>query len=136
VRNDCVFCAILDGELPSYEVGSDDKAFAFLDINPFGRGHTLVIPREHVADVLSTSEEVLAHIAPLVSKTARRLVDRLGSDGINIVQSNGPAAGQEVFHLHVHLVPRWKDDGLLEGFRRPRPPDVDLTQLHAELTNR
>ena len=136
MRNDCVFCAILDGKLPSYEIGKDDKAYAFLDIKPFVRGHTLVIPREHVADLPSAPDHVLADISPLVTQTARRLVETLGSDGLNIFQSNGAAAGQEVFHLHIHLVPRWKGDNLLAGAHRPPPPDVDLGLLHAELTNR
>lgn len=134
MTNDCIFCAIVEGELPSHQVGSDHHGYAFLDINPLVRGHTLVIPREHVADVPSASDQTLADIAPLVTRTARLLVERLGADGINIVQSSGAAAGQEVFHLHVHLVPRWHGDRLLAGVRRPPPPDVDLGKLRGLLT--
>jgi histidine triad (HIT) family protein len=134
VTNDCIFCGIVAGELPSHQVGSDDRGYAFLDINPLVRGHTLVVPREHVADLPSASDRTLADIGPLVTRTARRLVERLGADGINIVQSSGAAAGQEVFHLHVHLVPRWQDDRLLAGVRRPPAPDVDLGELSALLT--
>jgi histidine triad (HIT) family protein len=134
VASECIFCRIVTGELPSHEVGFDQRAYAFLDINPLVRGHTLVVPREHVADLPSASDHTLADIGPLVTRTARLLVERLDADGVNIVQSSGSAAGQEVFHLHVHLVPRWHGDRLLAGFHRPPAPDVDLDELRDLLT--
>ncbi len=134
MRNDCIFCGILDADLPSYEVGSDERAYAFLDINPVVKGHTLVVPRDHVVDLPSANDHAMADVGPLVTRTARLLVERLEADGINLFQSNGAPAGQEVFHLHFHLVPRWHGDGLLSGFRRPPPPDVDLADLHGTLT--
>ena len=115
---DCLFCAIAAGDIPSRQVYADDAAIAFLDINPFKRGHTLVIPRRHVDDLLAP-DEALTEIAPAVSATARLLTERLGADGVNLLVNSGSVAGQEVFHLHVHVVPRSKGDGL-RGFFWPR----------------
>ncbi len=103
---DCIFCKIVAGEVGSRTVHSDDEAVAFLDLAPWHRGHTLVIPRTHVVDVRQ-AHGALADIAPAVEHVAELLTDRLGCDGVNIVSSAGAVAGQEVFHLHVHVVPRY-----------------------------
>lgn len=121
---DCLFCAIVAGDIPSRQVYADESAIAFLDINPFKRGHTLVIPRRHVADLLAT-DEALSEIAPAISATARLLVDRLGADGLNLLSNTGPVSGQEVFHLHVHLIPRYEDDPGLEAMTDRVAVDLD-----------
>ncbi|HEX8487859.1 MAG TPA: HIT domain-containing protein [Propionibacteriaceae bacterium] len=102
----CLFCRIVAGEIPSRQVYADQHAVAFLDIGPWQRGHSLVVPRRHVPDLL-TGAPALTEIAPTVDTVSRLLVDRLGADGLNLVSSAGAAAGQVVFHLHVHLVPRY-----------------------------
>lgn len=102
---DCLFCSIVAGDIPSRRVYEDDHAVAFLDIAPWHPGHTLVVPRRHVDDLLG-DPDVLAEITPAVSHVSRLLVDRLGAEGLNMLSSAGAVAGQEVFHLHVHLVPR------------------------------
>ena len=131
---DCVFCMIIAGDLGSRQIYADDQAVAFLDVGPWQRGHSLVVPREHVADLL-TDPPMLARIAPAVDATARLLVDRLGADGINLLSSARPAAGQEVFHLHVHLVPRYADrPGLSQLVGPERGDDSDLDELHRLLT--
>ena len=131
---DCLFCKIVGGDIPSRRVYSDDAAVAFLDVGPWSRGHTLVVPREHVADLL-TDPPQLAAIGPAVDATARLLVDKLGADGLNLLSSARPVAGQEVFHLHVHLVPRYADK---PGLRNLIGPDAaaaaDLDAVLAELT--
>ncbi|WP_040161011.1 HIT family protein [Nigerium massiliense] len=106
--SDCLFCKIVQGEIPSHEVYSDDAAYAFLDVSPVKPGHTLVVPRTHVADALE-DPEVLASIAPAISATARVLRDRLGADGFNLLSNVGEVAGQSVQHLHVHVIPRTAD---------------------------
>lgn len=129
---ECLFCRIVAGELPSRQVYADDAAVAFLDINPWHVGHTIVIPRRHVDDLLA-QPPALTEIAPAVEATAALLVDRLGADGINLLCSSGAAAGQEVFHLHVHLVPRYAHrPGLRELL--VREPDIDLDRVHRQLT--
>lgn len=132
--SDCVFCKIVAGEIGSRQIYADDQAVAFLDVGPWQRGHSLVVPREHVADLLS-DPPMLARIGPAVDATARLLVSRLGADGLNLVSSARPVAGQEVFHLHVHLVPRYADrPGLANLVGPDRGDDSDLDELHRLLT--
>jgi len=129
---DCLFCRIVAGEIPSRQVYADEAAIAFLDVNPWHVGHTLVIPRRHVADLLADPAG-LAEIAPAISATARLLTQRLGADGINLLNSSGATAGQEVFHLHVHLIPRYPHrPGLRELMARE--PHIDLDEVHRRLT--
>ena len=128
----CLFCSIVAGDIPSRQVYADDHAIAFLDIGPWKRGHTLVIPRRHVDDVLDP-DEALSEIAPAISATARLLTEKLGADGLNLLSSAGAAAGQEVFHLHVHLVPRYADDPGLRGLF-DRDPSIDLDEVYAAIT--
>lgn len=129
----CIFCEIVAGEAESFVVASDDRAVAFLDINPLGRGHTLVVPSRHVTDLLEGGAEVLVEIAPMLEEVARLLVGRLDADGINVFQSTGAAAGQEVFHFHMHLLPRWKGDGVLRNLIGAPSAVDDLESLHREL---
>jgi histidine triad (HIT) family protein len=106
MRNDCVFCAIADGEIPSFKIYEDDTALAFLDINPFSYGHALVVPKRHCEGLLDAEDGDLAALAAVVKKVAARIKDVLECDGFNILQNNGEAAGQTVRHLHFHIVPR------------------------------
>jgi histidine triad (HIT) family protein len=105
---DCIFCRIVAGELPSRQVYADDHAIAFLDINAWHRGHTLVIPRRHVVDLVA-GDPSLPEIAPAVDAVARMLKHKLAPDGMNILSSAGMVAGQTVFHAHVHVIPRYAD---------------------------
>ena len=130
----CIFCSIVAGEAEAFVVGSSSTAVAFLDIAPLSRGHTLVVPTRHVTDLLEGGAEVLHEVAPLVEEVARLLVGRLGADGLNLFQSTGEAAGQEVPHFHVHLVPRWHDDGVLRNLVREPLAAEDLDALHAQLS--
>ena len=106
MKNNCVFCAIAAGEIPSFKVYEDDLVLAYLDINPFTEGPTLVIPKTHSTGLLDTPPETLGEIVVRVQKVAARIKDALPCDGFNILQNNGPAAGQTVPHLHFHIVPR------------------------------
>ena len=107
MKNDCVFCAIAAGEIPSFKVYEDELVLAYLDINPFTRGHTLVIPKAHSANLLETDEATLAAVIARVRKVAAHLKAAIPCDGFNILQNNGAAAGQTVMHLHFHIVPRY-----------------------------
>ena len=119
---DCIFCRIVAGEVPSRQVHADGEAVAFLDVAPWQRGHTLVVPRRHVVDLL-TDPPMLARIGPAIDATARLLVQRLAADGLNVLSSAKPAAGQDVFHLHVHLIPRYADRPGLAALRPADPDD-------------
>jgi histidine triad (HIT) family protein len=113
MKNDCVFCAIAAGEIPSLKVYEDDLVLAYLDINPFSKGHTLVIPKEHSTGMLDTPDETLAVLAARVKKVAAHLKAALPCDGFNILQNNGKAAGQTVMHIHFHIVPRKNGERLV-----------------------
>ncbi len=106
MKNDCIFCAIAAGEIPSFKLYEDDLVLAYLDINPFTRGHTLVIPKAHSECLLDTPDDTLAEVVKRVKKVAAHLKDSLPCDGFNILQNNGAAAGLTVRQLHSHVVPR------------------------------
>ena len=109
---DCIFCKIVAGELPAALLGSDERALAFLDINPATRGHALVIPRAHVEDIHEIGSEDLAAAIALAQTIAVRARERLGADGVNLLHSSGSAAWQTVFHFHIHVIPRYLGDPL------------------------
>jgi histidine triad (HIT) family protein len=121
---DCLFCKIVAGELPATIVDEDERTIAFMDINPATRGHALVIPRSHSADLLSVEPEDLAAAAFAARRLAARAKERLRADGVNLVNSCGAVAWQSVFHFHIHVIPRYEDDPLrLPWVPAPGDPD-------------
>jgi histidine triad (HIT) family protein len=109
---DCLFCKIVAGELPGQIVAEDERTVAFMDINPATRGHLLVVPRNHTPNLLEADPEDLAATVRTAQRLAQRVTERLGADGVNLMNSCGPVAWQTVFHLHVHVIPRYADDPL------------------------
>jgi histidine triad (HIT) family protein len=131
---DCLFCKIVAGEIPSHTIDEDDKTLAFLDINPWTRGHALVIPKAHSRNLYDIEPADLAAIHATAQRVARRMRDRLASEGVNILQSSEPIAMQTVFHTHVHVIPRYSDDGLRLP-AHPQPAEhEELAQLAEELS--
>ncbi|MEV0388221.1 HIT family protein [Nonomuraea sp. NPDC050643] len=110
--SDCTFCKIVAGRLPSHRVLEDEHALAFLDIRPASPGHTLVVPRVHARDVWEISEFSHGKVADMVHRVAALLKTAVAPDGVNVKHNAGEAAGQDVLHYHVHVVPRWHGDGL------------------------
>jgi len=130
---DCIFCKIISGELAARRIYEDDRALAFLDIGAWHRGHALVVPKRHVPDLV-TGPGSLSEIAPAIDAVARLLMDRLAADGINLLSSTGEAAGQEVFHLHVHVVPRYADDpGLRRLVNSGVVSDAELDSVYGQI---
>jgi histidine triad (HIT) family protein len=128
---DCIFCKIIDGEIPSVRVDEDDHTIAFMDINPWTRGHALVIPRNHSKNLYEIPEDDLARTAAAAKRLATRMRDQLGAEGVNLINSCEPAAWQTVFHFHIHVLPRYDGDPLrLPG--RPQESDPDELQKIAE----
>jgi histidine triad (HIT) family protein len=121
---DCLFCKIVAGELPATRVAEDERTIAFMDINPATRGHVLVIPREHATDLLEIDPEDLAAVARAAQGVAASMPERLGADGVNLLNSCGRAAWQTVFHFHVHVIPRYDGDPLRLPWT-PAPGDRD-----------
>jgi histidine triad (HIT) family protein len=111
---DCVFCKIRDGQIPSMKVFEDDRTLAFMDINPLGPGHCLVIPKAHAATLFEVAAEDLHATITAAQQVARAIREALAPDGLNMLQANGAAAFQSVPHFHLHLIPRWANDG--KGF--------------------
>lgn len=108
--NDCLFCKIIAGEIPSSKVYEDNTCYAFLDINPVNIGHTLLVPKEHSTNLYETSDEDLARMAPVIKKLSVAIKSAVGADGINIEMNNDSVAGQLIFHTHIHIVPRFEGD--------------------------
>jgi len=130
----CVFCAIASGDAPAFLLYEDEHAVAFLDIAPVRRGHTLVAPRRHVADVMASGGAAAWTDVALAVQTASRVpMARLGSDGISLFQANRRAAGQEVWHLHMHLVPRRGGDERLVRWERSEVERGRLATTYGEL---
>jgi histidine triad (HIT) family protein len=128
---DCIFCKILAGEIPARIVDEDELTIAFLDIAPATRGHALVIPRAHSADLLSIEPEDLAGVAFAAQRLAARAKDRLGAEGVNLINSCGTAAWQSVFHFHVHVIPRYAGDPLKLPWL-PAPGDSEVLDAAAQ----
>ena len=128
---DCLFCKIVAGEIPSTGVDEDERTVAFMDINPATRGHLLVVPRGHSADLLEVPDADLEACARAAQRLARRVKERLGADGVNLLNSCGPAAWQTVFHFHMHVIPRYADDPLRLPWV-PGPGDPDEIAATAE----
>ena len=128
---DCIFCKIIGGEIPATVIDQDERTIAFMDINPATRGHALVATREHVRDLLDIGPEDLAATITAAQRLARRMTERLGADGINVLNNAGAASWQEVFHYHLHVIPRYHDDPLRLPWR-PAPGDPDQIAAAAE----
>ncbi len=109
---DCIFCKIIRGEIPSYKIYEDDMTYAFLDIANDSYGHTLVIPKKHCVNVLDCDKNYLAAVMNTVRKISRHYVEDCGFDGVNVLNASGESAQQSVFHLHFHIIPRKKEDGI------------------------
>lgn len=108
----CIFCKLAGGEIPTATLYEDEDFRVILDANPAAKGHALIIPKEHYANLYELDDELAGKVLVLAKKMITKLTDILGCDGYNIVQNNGEAAGQTVFHFHMHLIPRFKDDGV------------------------
>jgi histidine triad (HIT) family protein len=109
---DCIFCKIVAGEIPSQIVAQDELTISFMDVAPATRGHALVIPRRHRRDLLEIGDDELTAAVMAAKRLAHRACERLGADGVNLINSCGPAAWQTVFHFHLHVIPRYEGDPL------------------------
>ena len=109
--NECIFCKIANGEIPSSTIYEDDLFRVILDLSPATKGHALILPKKHMANIFEMDEETAEKVFVLASRIAKAMKEALNCDGLNIVQNNGEIAGQTVFHFHMHIIPRYNDDG-------------------------
>lgn len=124
----CIFCKIIEGAIPSRKVYEDDSFIAILDLNPANRGHVIIIPKSHAADIFELPQEDAEKILLVAKKVAVALKKAYHCDGINIMQNNGEAAGQTVFHLHVHVIPRFNNDKVTLEWEENVIEDMDQVQ--------
>lgn len=122
-ETNCIFCKILEGEIPSVTVYEDDAFKAILDVNPAAKGHVIILPKNHAANIFELPDEDASQIMVVAKKIATALMKAYRCDGVNILQNNGEAAGQTVFHLHVHVIPRYKEDTVTIHWEQGTAPE-------------
>lgn len=128
---DCVFCKIRDGQIPSFKIHEDERTVTFMDINPLNSGHCLVVTKAHAATIFEADVEDLMAAIAAAKKVALAIREALKPDGLNILQANGAAAFQSVPHFHLHLIPRWANDG--KGFDwKPVPGNREVIMKNGE----
>ena len=132
-KDDCIFCKIAAGEIPSATLYEDADFRVILDIEPASDGHALILPKEHYANLYELDDEVAAKALVLAKKMITKLTDILGCEGYNVVQNNGTAAGQTVFHFHMHLIPRYAQDNVKVGWKPGKLTDELKEKLLAEM---
>ena len=131
--SNCIFCKIANGEIPSTTLYEDEDFRVILDLGPATRGHALLLPKEHYADLYELDDEIASKAMVLAKKMITKLTPILGCDGYNIVQNNGEAAGQTVFHFHIHLIPRSKEDSVGLGWKMGALKDEDKEYILSKI---
>ena len=125
----CIFCRIAAGEIPSKTIYEDERFRVILDLGPATKGHALILPKEHAGDLYELPEESAAKAMTLAQKIGKTMVQKLHCDGLNLVQNNGEAAGQTVRHFHLHLIPRYVNDGQSINWKPGKPSDEELEAI-------
>ena len=125
-KDDCIFFFFSNGEIPSKTLYEDDKFRVILDLGPASKGHALILPKDHYANLFELPEECAGEVMKLAQKMAVKMKEKLGCEGFNLVQNNGELAGQTVFHFHMHLIPRYREDGQKIGWK---PQEVSAEEL-------
>lgn len=128
-KEDCIFCKIANGDIPSKTLYEDDDFRVILDLGPATKGHALILPKDHYANLYELPEETAAGVMKLAKKMATQMTGKLGCDGFNLVQNNGETAGQTVFHFHLHLIPRYENDGQKIGWTPGCPTQDELEEI-------
>lgn len=134
--DNCIFCKIASGAIPSATVYEDDDFRAILDIAPAHKGHTILLPKYHAANLFEIPDDIAAKALPVVKKVAKAIKEETGCDGVNILQNNGAAAGQSVFHLHIHMIPRFENDGILPVWNSGSYEDGEAAKLAEKISAR
>ena len=125
----CIFCKIANGEIPSNTLYEDERYRVILDLGPATKGHALILPKEHYADLYELPEESCGEVLKIAKKMAVRMKEKLGCTGLNLVQNNGESAGQTVRHFHVHLIPRYDDGSRIVSWTPGKPSEEELAQV-------
>lgn len=129
MKDNCIFCKIAAGEIPSYTIYEDNDFKAFMDISPASKGHTILIPKEHADNLFELDETVASKLLPVAARIAKALKAELHCEGLNSLQNNGEIAGQTVFHFHMHIIPRYKVDKVVVKWVEDKYEGEPLDQL-------
>ena len=132
-KDDCIFCKIANGEIPSKTLYEDEEFRVILDLGPAAKGHALILPKEHYANLYELPDETAAKVMQLAKKMAVQMREELQCDGFNLVQNNGEIAGQTVFHFHMHLIPRYENDGQKIGWIPSEPTAEELEEVKNQI---
>lgn len=133
-KEDCIFCKIANGEIPSKSLYEDDDFRVILDLGPATKGHALILPKEHYANLYELPEDTAAGAIKLAKTLVAKMTEKLHADGFNLVQNNGEAAGQTVMHFHLHLIPRYKNDGQHILWRPGTASQEELEEIQKQIT--
>lgn len=133
-REDCIFCRIANGEIPSKTLYEDERFRVILDLGPATRGHALILPKEHAADLFALPEETAGEAMKLAKRMATRMKETLHAEGFNLVQNNGECAGQTVMHFHLHLIPRYTEDGQHILWKPGEVTEAELEEIRDIIT--
>lgn len=129
----CIFCKIANGTIPSYKVYEDNDVIAFLDVNPASRGHTLVVTKEHFSNMTTCPKAILDKVFEVAQTIAQAQIAQLGATGVNVLTNVGQSAGQSVHHFHVHVIPRYDNDGLKLSFPPKQLEDSEFTSIKSSI---
>ena len=135
MKDNCIFCKIAAGEIPSYTIYEDNDFKAFMDISPASKGHTILIPKEHADNLFELDETVASKLLPVAARIAKALKAELHCEGLNLLQNNGEIAGQTVFHFHMHIIPRYKVDKVVVKWVEDKYEGEPLDQLSDKIKN-
>lgn len=132
-KEDCIFCKIANGEIVSQTLYEDDTFRVILDLGPATKGHALIIPKEHYANLYELPEEQAGDAMKVAKKMAAKMTERLGCEGFNLIQNNGDLAGQTVFHFHMHMIPRYRADGQTIGWKPQEVTQEELAEVKKQI---
>lgn len=133
-KEDCIFCKIANGVIPSKTIYEDADFRVILDLGPATKGHALILPKEHADNLLELPDEVVRNVLPVAKIVAAKMKDKLHCEGLNLVQNNGELAGQTVKHFHMHVIPRYQGDGQVIGWKPGEPAQEELEAIAKAIT--
>ena len=135
MRDDnCIFCKLANGVFPTNSIYEDEDFNVILDLGPATKGHAIILPKDHYKNLYELPDETASKVMKLAKKMAIQMTDKLGADGFNLVQNNNEVAGQTVFHFHMHLIPRYDDDGQAINWVPGKPSEEELTEIKKTIT--
>lgn len=134
-KEDCIFCKIANGEIPSKTLYEDEEFRVILDLGPAARGHALILPKDHYANLFELPEEKAGKVMQLAKRMAAKMKEKLECEGFNLVQNNGELAGQTVFHFHMHLIPRYRTDGQTIGWKPQEVSEEELEEVKNQIVD-